>query len=121
MTIEGGCLDVVLGTNAGYMPCCNFTIAETQGWAAFKRVTVNGCQGTKIELYQRTVARRQLRFVALEELTVHDVGLVKVWVGMVDFGWVGELINVVLQVPAFVFVKHGKNSVLLLVSSQLQE
>lgn len=48
-------------------------------------------------------------------LTVHDVGLVKVGVALVDFGSVAKLPDVVVQVPTLVLVKYGEHGVLLLV------
>lgn len=54
-------------------------------------------------------------------LTVHHIGLIKVGVCLVDFGSIAVLANVVVQVPALVFIKHSKHGVLLLVCSQLYE
>lgn len=51
--------------------------------------------------------------------TVHDVGFMKVWVPFVDFGSITVMANVVIQVPALVFIKHSKHGMLLLVSPQL--
>lgn len=54
-------------------------------------------------------------------LTVHDIGLIKVWVCLVDFGLITVLANVVIQVPALVLIEHSKHGVLLLVRFQLEK
>lgn len=53
-------------------------------------------------------------------LTVHDIGLIKVWVCPVDFGSITILANVVFQIPALVFIKYRKHGMLLLVCFQLE-
>lgn len=51
----------------------------------------------------------------MAKLTVHDIGLIKVWVCLVDFGSITILANVVFQVPALVLIEHSKHGMLLLV------
>ncbi len=53
------------------------------------------------------------------KLTVHDIGLIKVWVCLVYSGSITKLANVVIQVPALVLVEHSKHGMLLLVCFQL--
>lgn len=55
MAVEGGCLDVVLCSNAGHMPSRNLPIAEAQELAALKHITVDCCE----EIYTN-VSWRQL-------------------------------------------------------------
>ena len=52
---------------------------------------------------------------------MHDVGFVEVGVGLVDLGSVTFLSDVVIQVPALVFIKHSEDGVLLLVCFQLEK
>lgn len=54
-------------------------------------------------------------------LTVHDIGLIKVRVSFTDFSSIAVTADVVIQVPALVFIKHSKHSMLLLVSFQLEK
>lgn len=60
-----------------------------------------------------------MSYLYMVNLTVHDIGLIKVGVCLVDFGSITILANVVIQVPALVFIKHSKHGMLLLVCSQL--
>ena len=55
----------------------------------------------------------------MAKLTVHNVGLVKVWVCLVDFGSITVLANIVIQVPALVLIEHSEHGMLLLVGFQL--
>lgn len=54
-------------------------------------------------------------------LTVHDIGLIKVWVCLVDSGSTTILPNVVIQVPALVLIEHSEHGMLLLVCFQLEK
>lgn len=42
VAVKCSCLNVVLGSDAGHVPRSNLTVAEAQGWAALKHVTVDG-------------------------------------------------------------------------------
>lgn len=41
VAVKCSCLNVVVGSNAGHMPCNNLTIAEDQDWAALKHIPID--------------------------------------------------------------------------------
>lgn len=51
--------------------------------------------------------------------TVHDIGFIKAFICLVDFGSISVLMNVVVEIPTLVLIKYSKHSMLLLVCFQL--